>query len=177
MSKCPIAACFWIIGLVVLELASCNTLPREEGGTSSALPVVKPLDQSLGPVSNSVCVRCHEPFDSEPLALSHLKQRIPCVACHGPSDAHGLDRTPRAKTDWVWARAEVESLCKECHKGHKSPLKVLSFRMKWGGKTRPNGRVIGAGAICTDCHGGHVIPCKKESPKAQERLPSSETRN
>ncbi|MEW6355041.1 MAG: hypothetical protein AB1696_01840 [Planctomycetota bacterium] len=72
-----------------------------------------------------------------------------------------MTKTSPPKTDIVWGREDIEYLCRECHKAHKSPLKVLSFRIHWAGKTRPNGRVIAAGAICTDCHGEHTIPIKR----------------
>lgn len=146
--------------LPLLDAMSCDTSPTKRGPHSAAVVLVKPIEWSAGPVDNSACLSCHKSFGTESMAAGHLEARVTCAVYHGASGAHRLGKTLLPEADLVWGRKDVEALCKECHTGHKSPLKVLSFRLQWAGKTRPNGRRIAAGSICTDCHGEHTM-CDK----------------
>ena len=157
MMKRAVAAPLLFLGVFLL-LASPGH--PQEAKQTVAPPAPKEVKPGGGPADNSGCVVCHMYFDGEALIVQHAKKKIMCVTCHGPSEPHRIDETLRTKPDILWGRSQVEGLCRQCHKAHKSPAKVEAFRQEWSGKARPSGRFIGEGSICTDCHGEHTIPPK-----------------
>jgi hypothetical protein len=74
------------------------------------------------------------------------------------------DEMQVTRPDRLFGRVEVDSMCGMCHERHEDAMKVETFRKRWLGKTRPNGRLIKETSICTDCHGSHnYIPKEMKS--------------
>jgi hypothetical protein len=109
------------------------------------------------PAVNSLCYVCHIDLQTEFIAATHLKHDIGCDNCHGETTNHMHDEMLMTKPDVLIGRTEVKDLCRKCHQSHKEPTSVETFRKKWQGRRRPNGRVINNESICTDCHGTHNI--------------------
>jgi len=117
---------------------------------------------------NSLCGVCHLDLQTEKIATVHLAEGITCDKCHGDSTNHMHDEMLMTKPDLLFGRMEVEQMCSNCHQSHSNPEKVETFRRKWLGRARPNGRTITAQAVCTDCHGTHNIVRQARAPSDKE---------
>jgi hypothetical protein len=131
----------------------------------------KPASKKSNSNVNSLCYICHFDLQTEEIATAHLKEGVTCDKCHGPSADHMHDEMLMTKPDLLFGRAEVEQMCKNCHKPHKNEMAVEAFRKKWLGRARPNGRTITAESVCTDCHGTHNI-IKQMGAGAQKEQPT-----
>lgn len=150
------------ITIALVVVVSCEPLAEKV----PASPAVRLLPRTSGslpvqvdmPDNNRLCIVCHLDFGDEPLTTDHMSKGITCAHCHGKSVAHMHDETMMTSPDVLWGRSEVEAMCGHCHKPHKNHEAVETFRQKWLGKKRENGRGISVDSICTDCHGRHTIP-------------------
>ena len=143
-------------------------------GAGSLLSAIQEDEDCGPPEDNSLCFVCHLDLRTEVIATSHLAAGVTCTGCHGPSVEHMHDEMLMTKPDRLFGRAEVNEMCGSCHPPktpgedlHQAPAAVEAFRQEWLGRSRPNGRVITAGAVCTDCHGTHNI-VKKMAGRADE---------
>ena len=126
------------------------------GWALAALPLVAvaapsaqtPTADPLGP--NAACYVCHMTFVREELSKTHLAKKVTCVKCHGLSAKHANDEDIGAtKPDRVFARDQVNAMCRACHKRHDVPPEEIIARWVERQLTEP--------PVCTDCHGSHRI--------------------
>lgn len=103
----------------------------------------------LGP--NAACYVCHMTFVFEPLARTHLPEKVTCIKCHGLSAGHANDEDIGAtKPDITFTRDKVDASCGKCHKEHDvKPREVIARWIEIGAPEQK--------PICTDCHGMHRI--------------------
>jgi len=85
----------------------------------------------------SGCSICHVDVEIESKGSRHLAEGIGCSDCHGSSEGHIRDENNEVKPDRVFARADIDSFCNECHE------------CSLPAKERPLPKV------CTDCHDPH----------------------
>ncbi len=112
-------------------------------------PISSPVDPAdLVPIDGDLpggCVTCHVDVSDELEGSAHLAEDIGCVECHGPSDAHVRDENNEAKPDQVFARADVDRLCSECH------------RCSRPGASEPAAQPPANRKVCIDCHKAHSL--------------------
>ena len=149
------------ISVVLLTIASCleRTKPPPP-----AVKLVSPAPVSLPeftdmPNNNRLCLVCHLNFAENDSIAGHTSEGITCAHCHGRSVDHMNDESMMTPPDILYGRTEVEAMCKQCHpRNHENPQAVETFRGRWAGTKRENGRNVTDNSICTDCHGQHTIP-------------------
>ena len=102
---------------------------------------------------NQSCHVCHENYEEEPLAVTHAIEDVGCVGGHGESDDHRNDENNIIPPDVMYPRAEVETMCKECHdRGHKAePRDVIKRWQERCAKAELEA------VNCTDCHFEHRL--------------------
>jgi len=96
--------------------------------------------ESLEEKSADGCALCHVDVADEMHGTPHHGEEIGCVDCHGESRAHVRDENNDVKPDEIFARADVDRACRECHDCSRVPAE----------DTPPAAR-----RVCTDCHGVH----------------------
>jgi len=101
------------------------------------LLLLEESEELSGPMAdNSRCHVCHINYDGEVLAVTHARADIGCEQCHGASDAHCSDEDNITPPGKMFAKAAINSFCKDCH-----PKAKLGRGKKY----------------CTDCHGEHRL--------------------
>jgi len=106
---------------------------------------------------NKSCLRCHQNYRIEPLALVHARSRVGCISCHGKSAAHIRDDKKLRPPDVMYVDSAIDPSCSECHEDHNvPPAKVIArWRQRCPEKTDPTK------ITCTDCHGDHRLGVRK----------------
>ena len=156
---------------VALAAVDHNTLDRS---THTNIPCVKchsDIDPQLArpcePANKVDCAACHAKISDEYFASGHgrahlegITQAPYCTDCHGDHNvlAHSNDASPTF-------RAQVPTLCGECHKDGGKATEVSDHEQMNAGTnyaTSVHGRgLVEKGllpsAICIDCHGSHMI--------------------
>jgi hypothetical protein len=91
------------------------------------------------------CTLCHVDVEDEFVGTAHFTHDVGCRTCHGPSKGHLADENNEVKPDEMFARADVDRLCSDCHECERpGPAQAA-------GATGPEHKV------CTDCHGWHTL--------------------
>ena len=91
------------------------------------------------------CVVCHVDASDQWTGTLHDRNDVGCIECHGPSEAHAQDENNEVLPDEIFARADVDRLCAECHRCTRSgvadevPLRDVAL----------------GPPVCTDCHRAH----------------------
>lgn len=131
--------------------------------TEDAGPQPDDVGNPLG--ANAACYVCHIPLVKDQLSKVHLKAKVTCTECHGLSAGHANDEDIGAtKPDVVYARKQVDAMCRKCHQKHDAPARLVVTRFVNRGLSRP------AEVVCTDCHGRHRIePPEEEKPRIAGR--------
>jgi ribosomal protein L40E len=107
-----------------------------------------PSADPLGP--NAACYVCHMAFVREELSKTHLAAKVTCIRCHGLSAKHANDEDIGAtKPDRVFAREQVNRMCRRCHSTHDVPPEAVIARWLEQRLTES--------PVCTDCHGAHRL--------------------
>lgn len=105
-------------------------------------------------VDNSACYVCHGNLDGEELVVSHGKEGTGCIDCHGASVAHRNDEDNITPPDKMYALADVDRMCRECHDIHDAPARKVIQRWQERCPAKGNPKDI----VCTDCHFHHRLP-------------------
>ncbi|MHB8903062.1 MAG: cytochrome c3 family protein [Thermoguttaceae bacterium] len=102
---------------------------------------------------NEACFVCHGNYREEPFALVHARDDVGCVDCHGESLDHRNDEDNVTPPDRMYAAADIEDQCAECHETHDAPAAdvIARWQESCPAKTDP------ARLVCTDCHGQHRL--------------------
>ena len=96
-----------------------------------------------------MCGTCHVDVVDDFAGSLHQAEDVGCVECHGPSEGHVEDENNEVKPEEVFARADVDRLCGECH---RCPDPAAKREPGPGEKHK----------VCIDCHGPH----KEDPPPA-----------
>jgi len=142
------------------EAAPQKKTPAESGKKASA--------------DNSACFVCHSNYEEEFLAVRHAEEGIGCTDCHGESMDHADDEDNITPPDVLYARNDIEKLCRQCHDSHDVPPgKVIALWRK-----RALDRIAPASPVCTDCHGEHRLNVRtvRWNKKTRELLPLEENK-
>lgn len=86
------------------------------------------------------CDICHVDVEDEFVGTLHHAEAIGCVKCHGPSDGHVADENNEVPPDRLFATADIDAFCGECHEC-----------------SRPSAAPGGKRKVCIDCHGAHDL--------------------
>ena len=121
-----------------------DNLHRAHGESEAVVKEYKPTD-------NSYCHVCHINFETEPLAVAHVKVGIGCDHCHGESLEHADDEDNDTPPDIMVAKAQINESCMnaDCH-----PRTTLE---KQAGHRPFFAEVDNRNKYCTDCHGQHRL--------------------
>lgn len=148
------------VGLAVLS-ATCA---RESGGPERPAGDSGPVAGSPEKIASAPaqaqadstsCLSCHENFRDEVISIVHGRHGTSCTGCHGQSAAHVAGGSPQPEPDHVYAGAEIDKKCTECHQRH-SPAMIERVVKRREGRKSPHGQPITTESTCTDCHGRHV---------------------
>ena len=132
----------WGKGRVTIGLVVATGLVGVVVGCASLL---QPKTGDAQVAGNDDCFVCHINYDTEKLAVRHLKKGITCRNCHGDCDAHCDDESHVTPPDIMYLREQIAPACMKCHakkklarkSAHKSVLAAPTTAKK----------------TCTDCHG------------------------
>jgi hypothetical protein len=150
-----------MVVLVVVLPGLLVQVPQSAGADPPGGPKPPAKETDITDVlgANAACYVCHVTFIKEELAKTHLGKAVTCIKCHGPSEKHANDENIGAtKPDITFKPDQVDSSCRQCHKGHNvSAGKVIARfqERKLATKMTP---------ACTDCHGNHRI-AKADHPR------------
>jgi hypothetical protein len=149
---------------VLVGLAYLAGFPADEGRAIAAPPLSLEgfLDEKLPEaeekdaleVDNFACHVCHGNYDGEELVVVHGKEGIGCIDCHGKSVDHRNDEDNIIPPDTMYAQADVDRMCSDCHDIHDAPARkvIQLWQERCPGKTDPKE------IVCTDCHFQHRLP-------------------
>jgi hypothetical protein len=160
------AAARWMgyVGAIVILFSACekqDSLPPNPasaeigpacapGGEPGELdPVSKAANEQVRPryplQENPLagCSICHVDVEDELVASRHFEEEIGCQTCHGPSEGHLADENNEVAPDELFARADTDRLCGDCHECGRPD----------SGKDTANREH----PICTDCHDPHTL--------------------
>lgn len=147
--------------LLLLAAAPLVRVWSDDGGSSPAAGAAEPsakAELTIDPLSvNASCYVCHVTFVREEISRVHFAEEVTCVKCHGVSANHANDEDIGAtKPDVTFTRAQVDKMCRECHKGHDVPARDVLARFV-------ERELTDRAAVCTDCHGHHQIELPDEA--------------
>ena len=116
------------LGLDDVDLAADDP---DEAGTAQGNPMAG-------------CLQCHVDIESAYKSSKHYQVgKTRCIDCHGPSLEHVGDENNEVKPDERFARADIDSLCGECHDCSRTiPPSPATLPLN-----KPK--------VCTDCHPAH----------------------
>ncbi len=123
-----------------------------------------------GPESdNSRCHVCHINFEDEEFAVTHAKANVGCERCHGDSTPHCEDEDNVTPPDKMFAKADINRACAECHP------KLADTN------TDAHGPILagtGPHKYCTECHGEHRLyhRTRRWDKRTRELIPSDAVR-
>jgi len=120
-----------LLMILLFGALSCLSSRKKES------PIVAEKSSSAPSAAMSGCSICHVDVEIESKGSKHVAAGIGCSDCHGPSEGHIRDENNDVKPDRVFARADIDSFCNECHE------------CSLPAKERPLPKV------CTDCHDPH----------------------
>lgn len=104
-------------------------------------------------VDNTACFVCHGNYEGEELVTVHATEEVGCIDCHGESLAHRNDEDNITPPDKMYALADVDGMCGECHDMHDVSARDVIERWHERCPAKSNPDEI----VCTDCHFGHRL--------------------
>jgi len=144
-----------IVSAGVALVACSQTRDLDRPGADAPPPVAQssPAEdaerESDGPVAdNSRCHVCHINFEDEELAVTHAEADIGCEECHGDSTPHCEDEDNVTPPDIMFAKADINKACMECHT-ELPKTETDSHEDLLAGKSDEK--------YCTECHGEHQV--------------------
>jgi hypothetical protein len=151
-----------LLALVVLT----NTSPRiagQEKQRKKAPPLSLEglLDEKLPEAAQTVatnpdnesCYVCHANFKEEELVTSHGQEDVSCMDCHGKSEDHRNDEDNITPPDKMYALADIDEMCGECHETHDVAAQEVLERWQERCPKKTDPKTI----VCTDCHYHHRL--------------------
>jgi hypothetical protein len=124
----------FLLAPVLLDGCLSSRTPPESIGTSRL---------QKNPLAG--CSLCHVDVEDEFVKTAHFTHKVGCRTCHGPSEGHLADENNEVKPDEIFARADVDRLCADCHQCERpAPAHAA-------------GAQVPEHKVCTDCHGSHTL--------------------
>jgi len=123
----------FLLLLILFGGLSCEPARRETGGVAATRTSSRPSGAMSG------CSICHVDVEVASKGSKHVAADIGCADCHGKSEGHVRDENNEVKPDRVFAPAEINSFCGDCHDCSLPADKRLPPK------------------VCTDCHDAHAL--------------------